>query len=218
MRLPFLSPPERSGIVKVQLGSFTQVAPGWVNTDATPHILVSRLPGAATALNRLGLLGNGRLDEHRRGVFRELFYLDVRKRFPFADETVDYFYTSHMLEHLLPQDGAHCLRESFRALKPGGLIRIVIPDLDYHVHRYEPTNPNELLDAIYSYERGTRSDHGHKWWYNEHSLRTLLEDIGFREATRYSIGEGRCPDLDVLDRRPLSLFMEAVKPAASEAS
>lgn len=218
MRLPFVSPPKPRGIVKVQLGSFTHAVPGWVNTDATPHVLVGRLPGLATVLNGLGLLGDGRLDDHRRGVFRKLFYLDVRKRFPFPDGTVDYFYTSHMLEHLLPQEGTHCLRESFRALKPGGLIRIVIPDLDYHVRQYEPTVANEFLDAIYSYEGGTRSRHRHNWWYNEHSLRDLLEEIGFTQVKRQSLGEGRCPDLDALDRRPLSLFMEAVKPEASETS
>jgi hypothetical protein len=47
--------------------------------------------------------------------------------------------------------------------------------------------------------------------YNFESLRSLLAAAGFSDVTRRSYRQGVCPDLDRLDNRPASLFVEAVK-------
>ena len=39
-------------------------------------------------------------------------------------------YSEHMFEHVLPMDGAAFLKESYRILKPGGVLRVVTPDLE----------------------------------------------------------------------------------------
>ena len=54
---------------------------------------------------------------------------DLNLGIPFADETVDVIYHSHLLEHFSRQEGKKFLEECFRTLRPGGLIRIVVPDL-----------------------------------------------------------------------------------------
>ena len=48
---------------------------------------------------------------------------------PFGPSTVDVIYSSHMLEHLTRSEARRFLLESKRVLRPGGRIRIVVPDL-----------------------------------------------------------------------------------------
>lgn len=55
---------------------------------------------------------------------------DLRRGLPFPDDGFDAVYGSHMLEHLDPEAGAKLLRECHRALKPQGIARIVVPDLE----------------------------------------------------------------------------------------
>lgn len=55
---------------------------------------------------------------------------DIRKPLPFRDGTVDAVYASHVLEHLDRDQGRRLLRDCWRILKPGGVARIVVPDLE----------------------------------------------------------------------------------------
>lgn len=56
--------------------------------------------------------------------------------FPFPDATFDLVYSSHVLEHFTPSEGAFLLRESRRVLRPGGVVRIVVPDLERACREY----------------------------------------------------------------------------------
>ncbi len=55
---------------------------------------------------------------------------DIRKPLPFESGTVDAVYASHVLEHLDREEGLGLLQECRRVLKPGGILRIVVPDLE----------------------------------------------------------------------------------------
>lgn len=55
---------------------------------------------------------------------------DIRRPLPFVEGSFDATYSSHVLEHLSPEDGRTLLREQFRVLKPGGVCRVVVPDLE----------------------------------------------------------------------------------------
>lgn len=61
---------------------------------------------------------------------------DLRRGFPFADETFDVVYGSHVLEHLEPAEAIRVLRECIRVLKPNGIVRVVVPDLETIVRLY----------------------------------------------------------------------------------
>jgi SAM-dependent methyltransferase len=56
--------------------------------------------------------------------------------FPFPDSHFDVVYSSHVLEHFTPEQGAFLIKESWRVLKPGGTVRIVIPDLEETCREY----------------------------------------------------------------------------------
>lgn len=55
---------------------------------------------------------------------------DIRQALPYADDSFDVVYSSHVLEHLTPDAGERFLREQFRVLKPGGICRVVVPNLE----------------------------------------------------------------------------------------
>jgi predicted SAM-dependent methyltransferase len=54
--------------------------------------------------------------------------VDVRRGLPFDTESVDVILAEHVLEHLLLDELSPLLHECRRALKPGGVLRIVCPD------------------------------------------------------------------------------------------
>ena len=56
--------------------------------------------------------------------------LDLRRPLPFADATVDAVYHSHVLEHLSRAVADELLRECHRVLRPGGVLRVGVPDLE----------------------------------------------------------------------------------------
>ena len=57
--------------------------------------------------------------------------IDATKEFPLPSVSFDFVFTEHMVEHI-PFDGAlSAFSESFRILKPGGMIRVSTPDLSF---------------------------------------------------------------------------------------
>ena len=61
---------------------------------------------------------------------------DLRKGIPYPDAAFDVVYHSHLLEHFPKESAPVFLRECYRVLKPGGVIRIAVPDLETIVRLY----------------------------------------------------------------------------------
>lgn len=197
---------------RLHLGAFDQVHDGWLNTDVTPHLFVARMPGMAWLLHRAGVIGADRYAAHRSGAFRSLRYLDVGRRFRFPDDTFEAVYASHLLEHLEPEVAERCLQEIRRVLRPGGVLRLAVPDLDEVVAGYDPADPDGFLAGLYDAHSGRRSRTSlHRWMYNDKSLETLLRRVGFDDVQRCEFRRGRCPDVEEIETRRWSLFMEGVK-------
>lgn len=195
----------------LHLGCFDRGIDGWVNTDITPHSFIARVPGAARLLRWVGRMTQERFEQHQRGVFDNIVYVDLTARFRFGSEEFDAAFSAHVFEHLYKPDAEHCAAEVCRVLKPGGVFRITVPDLDCAVRRYDAEHPEELLQLIYENTQ-PRDKNRHHWMYNEHNMRRLLSGAGFSRIERRAYREGSCPDLDRLDNRPEgTLFMEAFK-------
>jgi Methyltransferase domain len=56
--------------------------------------------------------------------------------FPFPDHSFDVVYSSHVLEHFTMEQAIALLRESRRVLRPGGVLRAVVPDLEASTREY----------------------------------------------------------------------------------
>jgi len=55
---------------------------------------------------------------------------NLLKGIPFSDSQIDVVYHSHLLEHFSKADGINFIKECYRVLKSGGIIRIAVPDLE----------------------------------------------------------------------------------------
>lgn len=73
--------------------------------------------------------------------------IDLGKPFPLKSETFVLVYSSHFLEHLTSTTLKLVLQESFRVLKKGGIIRIVVPDFDEMIQRYQDLKTREPLQS-----------------------------------------------------------------------
>jgi predicted SAM-dependent methyltransferase len=61
---------------------------------------------------------------------------DLHSDLPFADGSFDVIYHSHVLEHFSRNDGKRLLQRCYRVLNRGGIIRVVVPDLERIVRIY----------------------------------------------------------------------------------
>jgi predicted SAM-dependent methyltransferase len=61
---------------------------------------------------------------------------DCRDRFPYVDNSITAIYTSHLIEHLDPEEAKRFVRECFRVLRPQGVIRIATPDFEVLAREY----------------------------------------------------------------------------------
>ncbi len=173
--------------------------------------MVARVPGLPRALRAAGLISDKRWAAYESGAFRRIAYLDLTRPFPFADASIDAVLASHVLEHLTPDEAERCVSEIRRVLKPGAVARIAVPDLDAVVEEYDAAEPDAFLDGLLQGRERSTSRHRHWWNYNETSMRSLLERAGFQEVERRGFQQGECPDVERIDTRPASLFMEAVR-------
>ncbi len=117
------------GRALVNLGSSAQVAPGWNNVDFSWLVRLARYPGLCSLLHRLRLLNDARYQRILK-LDPGVVCWDLRHGVPFPDQTFDVAYHSHVLEHLDREDAPGFLAECFRVLKPGGILRVVVPDFE----------------------------------------------------------------------------------------
>lgn len=124
--------------------------------------------------------------------------LDLEKEnLPYEDGSVDEVSLEDFLEHLSEARQRPFLVEVHRVLKPGGKVFIKLPDLERIAKRYcgltHGTSPQHEGDAeimaatLYG---GQNYDHNfHKWGYDWHSLKRILEETNFRVIDCNSDGE-----------------------------
>jgi len=149
---------------------------------------------------------------------------DARKPFPYQDNSIDFIFSEHFIEHLTDDEGILYFKECYRMLKPGGVVRTVTFCVDLLMEYcrsddlWNITN-NELYQGRFSnltrtqffnfavYEGGA-----HKHMYNIHELARVLELSGFNKIKKCYMKESEYPELQNLEYRLNSTcIVEAVK-------
>jgi SAM-dependent methyltransferase len=202
---------------KINLGCGPQIVEGWINVDYSYGAKMAKIP-FFSLMNRV--LGIFSMTWDKR-----IFLHDLRKPFPWGDATADVVYSSHTLEHLSREDGQRFLSECCRVLKPGGIIRILVPDLAVTVAHYlDGRTPAdrfvEGLGVLYTPGKSFLKrllaplvEYPHKCHYDTSTLVAILDDIGF-DAMRQNAFESRITDIraiELQDRTENAVVVESVK-------
>jgi SAM-dependent methyltransferase len=123
------------GSAMLNLGCGVKMHPRWVNLDFSTYARLASHPRLSRAARRIGLLSATRY-ERLQQVDPNIIWWDLRRGIPFPDGTFDVVYHSHMLEHIPEEQAPAFLRECRRVLKPRGVLRVVVPDLERIVAHY----------------------------------------------------------------------------------
>lgn len=215
----------------VQFGAGNQAVPGWLNFDASPTLRIQKIPV-------IGRLFRSRLN----CIFdEEILYGDIVRGLPVEANSVDGLFCSHVLEHLSYEDFRIALRNSFTYMKPGGLFRIVVPDLGFYIAEYLKASGSDSEDerarAAKDFCEGTCfgkklsraklrrrltdafSNSDHRWMWDYPGLTRALVEHGFTDVRLFQ--EGSCSDEMLLrPERPhqfgvdenYGLAVECIKP------
>jgi len=140
------------------------------------------------------------------------------------DNSVSLIYACHVLEHFGRYTYKAVLKEWFRVLKPGGILRLAVPDFAACAAiYYENGLADGLSGLIGLIIGGQRNEHDfHKMIFDEDFLRRDLIEIGFREVRQWDwratehagiddYSQAYLPHMHKEDGRQMSLNLEAVK-------
>jgi predicted SAM-dependent methyltransferase len=185
--------------LSLNLGSGGKGKDGWVNADLQAYKYDNGLP------------------------------LDIRKPLPFADGSAKRIMAEHVVEHLdYHYEVPNFLKECYRVLEPGGVLRVVVPDAEQfciaYVLRKRPghfaglgwdlnflpaTVPTPMAIVNHVFHQG--GEHQFGWDYE--TMELSLMKAGFQEQELMGYKESLDPELaiDQENHRAYSLYVDARK-------
>lgn len=218
--------------LKLNLGCGSVRPEGWINTDSSLNANLQKIPVIGKAIAR----------PFNKVVYSgdNMVYMNLNKSWKYADNSVDIVYASHLFEHLSLSSAALFLSESYRCLKSGGVIRLVVPDLykicKKYIAEYESgstDDPTEfIMWAVNMHREGQYGQrigwlkrtllekqgypHQHKFMYDDKSLTKKITDSGFVKPLSLTYGHSEyikeIRDVEGTKESYLSVYIEALKP------
>jgi predicted SAM-dependent methyltransferase len=176
---------------RLHWGCGDAAVPGWINSD--------RRPAAGVDLVR--------------DIVRDGLSLDA--------DGLDYAVSVHALQEVPLADIVPVLQELHRVLKPRGVLRLVLPDLEKGIQAYLRDDRDYFLIPDEDYRSLGGKFVAHLLWYG-HSrvlftfdfVEELLLKAGFTGVMRCCFGQTYGPHPGIVDldnREAESLYVEAVK-------
>jgi predicted SAM-dependent methyltransferase len=218
-------------MIKLNLGCGSVRPKGWINTDSSLNANMQKIPFIGKKIAKL--FNPVEYDSEN------FVYMNLNKKWNYRDNSIDVVYASHLFEHLTIASAKLFLAESYRTLKPGGVIRIVVPDLykiskkyisEYENSTYENTSTEFIMWAINMHRDGQYGNigffkklilewqgypHQHKFMYDEKSLTKLFERSNFKNIQSLTYGNSSYIDeineVEGTKESYLSVYIEAKK-------
>lgn len=148
---------------------------------------------------------------------RANLFWDLRYRLPFPDGSIAAIFHEHMLEHLPFPQALSFTQECWQLLKPGGILRIGVPDFGRYAESYagdgqfinmlRPDRPTRLLalaEVVYL--------SGHQSAWDTPTLLLMLQEIGFCKAKVRQYSDSVLqPPPDSEHRGAETLYVEAIR-------
>ena len=172
--------------IYVQYGCGLSAPSEWYNFDASPTLRLQKLPIVGSVFKK------------KVDFPKNVRYGDILKSLPgIKENSCVGIYCSHVLEHLSLNDFCTALKNTYSLLKPSGIFRCVVPDLEYSINQYmedvkiKPeaasaeflsatmlglkNRPKSLKDFIISFIGNSH----HLWMWDQYALKNELEKAGF---------------------------------------
>jgi len=143
---------------------------------------------------------------------------------PYLDNSADLMYACHILEHFGRREVHEVLQEWYRVLKPGGILRLAVPDFSACAQIYYKDGLKDGLSGLIGLIcGGQRNEYDfHKMIFDEPFLTGELFALGFREVRRWDwrhtehsaiddYSQSYIPHLDKENGTLMSLNLEAIK-------
>jgi predicted SAM-dependent methyltransferase len=219
----------------VQYSCGFSVAPSWINFDSSPTLRFERIPLV------------GRLSEFIAGNQKpfpsSVRYGDIVKGLPVPDNSLSALYAFHVIEHLAYEDEDFeiALRNSLKIMEPGGVFRLIVPDIHARAQRYVLEVSQKLSaasenfiracniglekrpESMFGLIRQSLGNSSHYWVWDQLSMTQHLVAAGFVEIRRCSKVDSGDPLFDEVEDQHrftdprlgfLELAMSARKPLA----
>lgn len=162
--------------MKLNLGCGTKKMPGFVNVDIRFN------PNPESEANK---------------VFTDPDVVDdIRLLKKFENNSVDLIYSCHVVEHFTKNERLGVLRRWCEVIKPGGTIRLAVPDFEAVAYAYinKIVPIEKLWSALNGSQRHPYDFHYH--CYDFDHLKADLESVGFTDVRRYDWRKTEHADID----------------------
>jgi predicted SAM-dependent methyltransferase len=153
---------------------------------------------------------------------------DCRKFLPLADNSCKGIHVEMFLEHLEPLEELPVfLQECYRALEPGGILRIIVPDAELFLTAYAADGWDEINKISYGFEDASKAyttkmdllnhvflqEYEHYGGWSFERMEHFLQKAGFTRYAKLSYATGAFPGgpIDREYHRQNGLYVEAVK-------
>ena len=206
---------------RLNLGCGPAAPADWVNLDGSWNAWFAHHPLLRAGLRRIGVINAG--NQGAQWKVRPVVH-DLTRPLPFPENSFWAIYASHVLEHLYRVEADALLAECKRVLKPGGVLRLVVPDLQFLVEDYlknrnggrtaaDSWTAAETLNQKLGFRNPRPPDgnmlfrfyalwkdfHSHKWMYDADSLCHSLEIAGFEPVARKEFCSSEIPGIEEVE-------------------
>lgn len=193
-----IMPRSEDSYKRLNLGSFLDMFYGWQNIDIID------------------------LSQFAQSQKYDFLQHDLRKDLPQADNSIEQVISNHLVEHLTRDQCKTLLKECYRVMKNGAVLRISTPDTKVIIEKYLDGSIKEWKYANVGIEQAEDDaqaffsllTEGHHTCFDEESLKKMLKEAGFNNINRESPFESRSDKIRTtsMTTHPfLSLVLECEK-------